>query len=356
MKKVIDMIRTIWDFGFVHRAHWLDNMSVTAVICERDTHDITRLTIESLLRFYPDLPIVVVDGGSNDETLPYLNIQAFKHPNIKIWRRGGRNGHGDMLHEAIVDHVSTRYVLLLDSDVIVKRGGWIEVMLEEFRKGRLTGMPIYGLGSLMLVTNSGDGCGEPKDDNDVLRYVHPSCSIIDRSIYSTMAPFVEHGAPLVYNMQEAQRRGLRVEYFPVDRYVMHLSGASWTEPRTIWRNDGDVLSRPFITFIVAPGVDLNMFMDMRSRDYDMVMLGQPQSDHVVIHFDKDYHVNNSLYQLRFRVQGEYIAEIGVGNMLPRTTIEDVRDISITTDYPAEIEVYGVTFIRRSLWQQREALL
>lgn len=356
MSKVIDMIRTIWDFGFVHRAYWSDKMSVTAVICERDTHDITRLTIESLLRFYPDIPIVIVDGGSNDETLPYLRVQAFKHPNIKIWERKGHNAHGDMLHEAITDHVSTKYVLLLDSDVIVRRGGWIEEMVDIMNKSRLTGAPIYGIGSLMLVTNSGDGCGSPKDDSDVLRYVHPSCSIIDRQTYLTMAPFTEHGAPLVYNMQDAQRRGLRVEYFPVDRYVMHLSGASWCVPRTIWRNDGDIMSRPFVTFIVAPDVDMNMFMNMTSRDYDMVMLGQPQSDHVIIHFDKDYHVSNSLYQLRFRVQGEYVVEVTNEAVIDPEFITIAKNGSHVLDYPNEIEVLGVKLVKRSLWQQREALL
>jgi len=354
--KVIDMIRVTWDYGFVHRIYWLDKMSVTAVICERDTHDVTRLTIESLLRFYPDLPIVIVDGGSTDETLPYLRVQAFKYPNIKIWERGGRNGHGDMLHEAIMDHVSTRYVLLLDSDVIVRRGGWIEQMVEIMNKGKVTGMPIYGLGSLMLVSDEDDACGPPKGGSDTLKYIHPSCSIIDRSTYLTLPPFIEHGAPLVYNMREAQRRGLRVEYFPIDRYVMHLEGASWKEPRTIWRDDSGTMSRPFITFIIAPGVGLNMFMNMTSRDYDMVMLGQPQSDHVVIHFDKDYKVNNSLYQLRFRVQGEYVVDVTAETVICPEFINIAKNGSHAMDYPNEIEVLGVKLVKRSLWQQREALL
>ena len=59
------MIRPTWDFGDFHRNEWVKK-DITVIVCERDTADITRLCLESLLRFYPDIPILIIDGGSID--------------------------------------------------------------------------------------------------------------------------------------------------------------------------------------------------------------------------------------------------------------------------------------------------
>ena len=259
-----------------------------------------------------------------------------------------------MLHEAIIRYVRTKYVLLLDNDLIIKRGGWIEGMLD-----RMEGPfePIYAVGSLMLVTNSGDACGEPKDEKDILRYVHPSCSLIRLESYLRLEPFVEHGAPLVYNMQDAQRRGWIVEHYPVEKYVCHLSGASWTTPRTIWRDDMDVMTRPFFSIILDTNSlrVLDILYNQEEKDVEIVPIGLKTSESIHIFGIGPRIVDNHKYTSRFRVRGEYVtlaSEIYNWNWSELTAAK--REL-IRLGMPEEAELNGNKFIKRKLWQERSTL-
>lgn len=349
-RRKTDLVRPRWDYNEYHRNKWRD-MDVTAIMCEKDTDSITKLTIESLLRFYPDLPLLVIDGGSSDDSVMYLKRKAAAHPNIQLWERQERNGHGTMLDEGIRNYIRTKYVLLLDSDLLILRGGWLEEMLAAIKSE-----DIYAIGTLMQVSYSGDGCGEPKDDSDILRYTHPSCALIRVEQYLTMRPFVEHGAPLYANMQDAQDRRLRVEYYPVELYMAHLSGASWCDPRPIWINDMGITVRPFFTIIASEETDLPGLMGQIAGDFDIIPESrEPHKEKVVIH-DLDYfEVNNKLYQLRHRVTGDYICSTP-GKLPNDTFLKACKETLILEGMPEEKIIEGFTFTKRQLWQQRNALL
>lgn len=351
-EKVTPLIRPEWDFEEFHIQEWRKK-DVTIVMAERDTANVTKLCLESLFRFYPDIPVVIVDGGSQDDSINYVRFLQASKQNVCLWERFGRNGHGDMLNEGIRNYVETKYALIMDNDCIVRRGGWIEEMLQIMNT-----TDIYALGSLMLVTYQGDGCGDPADESDVLRYTHPSCSMIRLSEYLQLAPFVEHGAPLVHNMKEAQDKGKRIEYFPVEKYVMHLSGASWTNPyRTMWRDDFDVNLRPFITFIVRDTSNLIVLQRQADKDFDIVLAGTRGTDLIHIFNSGQKNVDNDLYPLRFKVQGEYVCELNlVSYGLDDYHVTNMKSKLIAAGLPDEIEINGMKIIKRKLWQSREAIM
>jgi len=346
------LIRPNWEYELYHRKVW-QNKGITVIMCERDTLDITRLALESLLTFYPDIPVLVIDGGSTDGTVQYIQRLCYKYPNITLWQREGRNGHGTMLDEGINTYIKTKYVLLMDSDVIVKRGGWIEMMLE-----RMNSEDIYAIGTLMQVTDSKDGIGEPINDGDILRYAHPSCSIIRRETYLTLPPFVEHGAPLVFNMQAAKEQGLRVEYFPIEYYCAHLSGASWVIPRTIWRNDMGVHTRPFVTFIIGRlqyhYIDELLLQD--DRDFDIALAGEMHSDLVAVHNEGEFEFSNRLFPLRHLVTGDYICVTPAPyTWFPPQLVSDAKKAALALNMPDEFVFGVILFIKRELWQVRDTL-
>ena len=351
------LIRPDWNYLKDHKEKWQVN-DITVVICERDTADVTKLCLESILRFYPDIMIRIVDGGSVDDSLNYVRMLKVKHPNIEVWERAGRNGHGTMLDGAIRGFIRTKYILLADNDIIINRGGWIEDMLAEMNRAELEGKPIYALGSMMVVTNSGDGCGPPKDDNDKLFYTHPSCSLIDRRQYLQLAPFVEHGAPLVYNMQDAQKRGLRVEYFPIEKYVSHLSGASWTTPyRTVWKNDMDVMIRPFFTFVIRKASEVVMLEHQIYKDFDIIMSDSPVQAKVHIFGVGNFDVDSGLFPIRFKVRGEYVCMFkGEPFPIPADHLYTVKQILTNQGLPDEYETDNIKIVKRKIWQSREAML
>lgn len=351
-------------FDFSHSKYHIDKWrekNITVLICQRNTLDLIKLSLESLLRFYPDIPILIMVGDSNDNSLQYLKYKSISHPNIKIVI--GKNttakftSHGVTMDVAIREHLTTRYVLLMDSDVIIERGGIIEDMLGVMRKSSDTPEELYAIGSIMLVTREGHACGPPKSDSDILRYAHPSFSIYDASKYKILnAPFVDHGAPCVYNMIEAEKLNLSVGYYPVDKYVSHLSGGSWTEPRTIWANDHNVPTRPIVTFIISNGDHIEKLKLQTDHDFDIVTTGNRQQRHLVIHGSAPVMVDNYLCDIRNNVIGEYVCVLPHDlNVIQPNFVKSIKDSVVDNRMPDEINVGGLNCVKRTLWQRRDSL-
>jgi len=371
MEQQIAMTRPSFTDEEYHRELWRSK-DITVLICQRKTPDLIRLSLESLLSFYPDIPVLIVDGDSQDESVLYLRLKALLNPNVKVWERPHTTGsqhtsHGGTMHEALSDQIKTKYVLILDSDIIVDRGGWIEQMLEQMARCNL-----YAIGSLMLVSRENEAILGPKDENDVLRYAHPSCSLFDREkyieisdTYTEWKPTMQkirnaasdHGSPLVWNMMGAAQLNYAVEYYPVDRYVSHLSGASWQEIPTIWPDGHNVKIRPFVTFII----DKNLPMDgagWHDQDFDIVTLAWPLDRKLVVHGENPFDLGsfNQTYMRRFEVSGEYVCEIWrTGQLIQGHAIENAKLLCIELEAPDKFIYGGCTFIRRQLWQRRNCL-
>lgn len=344
-----ELVRPEWKHEDFHFYRW-HQYDVTAVMCERDTLDITKITLESLLRFYPDLPILIIDGGSTDGSFEYVKLLELKYRSIRVWHRVGRNGHGTMLDEGIRKFITTKYFLLLDSDLMVHRGGWLEDMLMEIGQKNL-----YAIGTLMLVGESKEACGPPNDEADTLKYIHPSCGLFRTNVYLSLSPFIEHGAPLVNNMVDAKRKGLKVGYYPIEKYVSHLSGASWCDPRPIWRDDMDSISRPFFTFIARESITIDFLKVQSMRDFEIVIpYNIKHREKIFIHNLGYKEINNDVYLLRHKVHGEYIVEDN--KEYDKTIdIEEIKRTLIAVDLPDEYIKGELKFIRRTLWQKRDCL-
>lgn len=338
---------------------------VTVLICQNHTPDLIRLCIESLLTFYPTINIFVVNSTEEDESTTYLRYKEVRHENIKVWAREGDNSHGGSMHDAIVDHITSKYVLTLDSDTITKRGGWIELMVDKIIDN------VFAIGTLNLTTRSNDAVGNPINDEDILKYAHPSCSIYDRDIYLTLSAdreivsdandvmcrpqFCNHGSPCWSMMKAAEIKGYEVLGFPIENYVMHLSGASYTEPRTVWDNDFGVFVRPFVTFITN-----GFYVWQTDSDFDIVQLSDPKIGDFVS-FNKDssnvlpLKVNNRLFKNRLRITGDYVCVIPDDTTtMPISLVEELRQEIIKWPDRLSIEIDGFTFYTREYYQSKIA--
>lgn len=348
----VDLVRP---FG-IDKDYWIKywiEKEITVLICQRQTPDLIKLTLSSLLQFYPDIPIIVVDGDSQDDSTIYLRYMAAKHSNIKVWERIGlRHSHGETLDQALRSHIKTKYCLMMDSDVITERGGWIEGMLKQFEDDP----KLYATGTRMLVTRDGQACGAPKDRNDVLMYAHISTAIYHVPTYLTLKPAVDHGAAFCHNMTDAERKGFNIGYFPVDKYLSHLSGGSWCVPRTIWKNDFDVYLRPFVTFICTNENQLTELSAQTDHDFNIVTRGAFIDDNFVIHGAEPFHVSNYLYDIRFKVNGEYICLLNESvNNLDADTVRKIKLLAIEMGAPDEMNFGGLELFERKFWQRTKAI-
>lgn len=347
--EVVEMIRPF----YLHKNE-ISPKDVTVVICQGNKRSLTELCLGSLLRFYPDIDVLVVNGSPfDDDSTSYLKLMALKHPNVRVLEWSKTNSHGIMMDTSIRNNVSNEYVLLMDNDTIVERGGWIDPMVEQLKADA----NMFATGTVMIVSRSNDSCGIPKDEDDLLRHAHPSCSIIKRSMYLGFRGATNHGAPLCYTMEDAKLNGRTIGSFPVDKYVSHLSGASWTNPRTIWNDDHDVLKRPFITFIVSDPVHLSLLAQQTDHDFDIVTLGQPIVDSVIVHDGKPLkNVNNRLFDLRMRIVGEYVCQLpNTLTSLPSGYVSELRKHVINQLLPDRIYVDEIEAVKRIVWQSKDCM-
>jgi hypothetical protein len=326
----------------------------TVLICAGSgSRMITQLTLESLLRFYPDISVLIVNGAPDEFDLTtYLEFMSLVYKNVKVWNRGGVNSHGDMMNDAIKTMITDEYILLMDNDNITIRGGFIEPMIEQLQEGYT-----LGTGALMLVTRSNEACGAPEDESDILRYIHPSCGMIRRSIYIQLAPFKNHGAPCVFTMLDAELKGIKVKGYPIANYTCHLSGASWCD--TIWMNDHDIWTRPFMSFIVSNERQAKELEKQCDHDFDIHSLG-PKSDALIIMHDggmEKRKIQNRLYDLRFRVKGYYVCYLNetIG-LIDRAFVRTCREQAVRESKPELLDVWGVRLVERKRWQYEDCLM
>jgi glycosyltransferase involved in cell wall biosynthesis len=197
--------------------------SVTALVVNYKTLELTQRCIQTLVTHYPLLPIVLIDNGSGDASSAFIAQVASEHENVRSHMNARNLYHGPALDQGM-RLADTPYVLTLDSDCEILDGGFIESMLREFDDPAL-----YALGELRYKNRFGYTYGywysEPRAG--WIPYVHPYAMLVDRGKYLDLPPFVHHGAPCIKNMRGARRAGYSVRHFPIYDFVRHhLRGTS----------------------------------------------------------------------------------------------------------------------------------
>ncbi len=340
------------EFDVDYQRNAWSNYPVTVLICQRQTKQMTQLCLESLLRFYPDIKIVIVDGDSQDDSTLYLKYKALTNPNITIFERTGRtHSHGETMDDAIRKYVDTEFVVTLDSDVIVNRGGWIQGLHHEFLKDPT----VYAAGSLMLVTRENYAIGPPKDESDVLRYAHPSCSMYHVPRYKAMAPFADHGAPCCYNMIDAANNGFKIAAFPIDKFVSHRMGSSWVkEHKIVWPHDYNVPLRPFITFVGSSVNQMKVLAYQKDKDFNIVISGANTQIRIWETTTRD--IDNPYYDIRFAVTGEYVVVFDNLTSISDDLVTEIKQVVIDNGAADVIPNNdGFSIFKREYFQEKIAL-
>jgi hypothetical protein len=104
--------------------------------------------------------------------------------------------------------------LILDSDIVVRRGGFVEAMLRALESTPQS----YAVGRRTWMNRRGFDVPESPG---AVPYIRPICMLLRRPLYLTLPPFTRHGAPCLANMRAAHRRGLQLLPFPVEDYITH---------------------------------------------------------------------------------------------------------------------------------------
>ncbi|MCE3237182.1 MAG: glycosyltransferase [Gammaproteobacteria bacterium] len=127
----------------------LNQAKVTIVIPHYKTLELTKLCLR-LLRKHTDInqaEILVIDNGSQDASTDYLKTLSWINLLIRDTTLDPTpwESHGNALNEAIAQ-VNTPYMLVIHTDTLVKKQGWLDFLLRH-----IEGHPLVaGVGSWKL--------------------------------------------------------------------------------------------------------------------------------------------------------------------------------------------------------------
>lgn len=204
---------------------------VTVIMVCYNTKDLARKAYESVRKFYPDISMIIVDNSDrNDPCTDY--VAMLKSGKTRVIRPGRNIGHGPGMDTGI-RNVGTRYALLMDSDVVIRRD-CISAMIKNMGDGT------FGVGKIVHVSRWGNSEGKPAYMNPkaikyyayygkpgrkhTIPYLHPYFHLINVEKYRKLKPYVHHGAPCVLTMLDLYNKGRSrrvLVNFPVEKYVAH---------------------------------------------------------------------------------------------------------------------------------------
>lgn len=148
-------------------------------------------------RTYYSNPVTIIDGSSADL---YRDIEAVckNYTNVSFIHFDYNIHHGPGMAWAFQNLQLTGPVLVIDSDICVLRGGFLESMY-----GALT-PEMYGVGSISYV-NEGGFDVDYRDG--AIRYLHPACMLCNIDVVLRWPMPTKHGAPLTEPMLAIHRAG-----------------------------------------------------------------------------------------------------------------------------------------------------
>ena len=206
-------------FGSPANCHFIDmkdTLAVTVVIINYKTPELLDQALGSMRKFYPAIQVLLIDNGSCDEKNPGVMMDwRSRFPQQTELLFNSHNLHHGPAIDQAMHHATSPFVLLLDSDCEVLRGGFIEEMVQL----AVTSPLHYAVGKRVWMDRRGFDL--PSATAGAIPYVRPICILIRRATYLTLPKAKRHGAPLLANMREAARRGFLLVDFPVGEYVFH---------------------------------------------------------------------------------------------------------------------------------------
>lgn len=188
---------------------------VTVVTVNHKTLRYTTLCMQSLRRYYPKVPVVLIDNGSGDRSTEYIRALSEQDPCVECILNALNLTHGPALHQG-AGLARTPYLFTLDSDCEIRAGGFLERMLKLFDEDPL----LYALGQKVLVNAA--GVKHPSGDKSKLNFcIRPWAMLVDREKYLQLPSFKYQGSPTVANAWAALGRGWKLVDFPVGRFIRH---------------------------------------------------------------------------------------------------------------------------------------
>ncbi|HUX57066.1 MAG TPA: glycosyltransferase [Bacteroidales bacterium] len=166
---------------------------ITVLTVHYNTPDLLDRLLSGFRRFY-DLPCWVVDG-SDQAHFEQIKGYADKYK-VSIFHFDYNIHHGPGMAYGI-QNIETDQIMLLDDDLIIHNGGFIEDLQSKLRPD------CYGIGAVYM--------GNRKDnDTEGINYLHPACALINRNIALQYPLPSLYQSPMMAPMRYMHERGIMI--------------------------------------------------------------------------------------------------------------------------------------------------
>ncbi len=187
-------------------------MKLTTVIINYQTPDLLKTAVTSFKKYYPKVPLLIVDNGSKDNSVDEINKLIELSENVSAHFLDENIFHGPAMDLAAKLLVDTDYIFFLDSDTETLKAGFIEMAIEQLDKKEEN---IYGVGEFITVNKRGF---KSQMGMDILMTPH---MFLNRKMYVKLAPFKHHGQPTLDNFKSAYKNGFKLINMPISEYIFH---------------------------------------------------------------------------------------------------------------------------------------
>ena len=190
------------------------------VTVSHNTISLLRDAVESVRKFHPDLPLIIVDGSDvNDPCRQYA--VSLHSPLTTVVTAQGNIGHGKGMHLAI-GMCKTRFALIFDSDIVMVKSP-VQQMLDMMEPDT------YGIGYTEKTAYDGFEYGaKPEHNRQPYMYMlHPFFHLLQISEYRKFHPYVHHGAPCYLAALDIHKKGLTDKIIKVFPGLGHTAGKGW---------------------------------------------------------------------------------------------------------------------------------
>ncbi len=169
---------------------------IPVIAVSYNTPGLVKTLLETFRAHYSN-KFYIIDG-SNQENAQQIGLVCQQFDNVEFIHFDYNIHHGPGMAWAFQNLPLSGPVLVIDSDVVVVRGGFIESMLAELKPGD------YGVGNVYPVNEEGF---DMPDDAVGIQYLHPACMLCNIDVVRQWPMPIRHGAPMFPTMKAIHNAG-----------------------------------------------------------------------------------------------------------------------------------------------------
>ena len=210
---------------------------ITGITVCQNTKEFMQRAYESVRRFHPDMPIIIIDGSDADDPCA-VYVKGLESTLTTVIQPGYNIGHGNGMCMGI-DMARTSHALIFDSDIEMLKSP-VDAMMAMMEPDT------FGVGYTELTAPDGfewgarSASGDVHDKGEPMKMLHPYFHLINIANYRKFHPYVHHGAPCYLTALDIHKHGLSDKIIKEFPGLGHSSGKGWVwvgEPREYIRHD-----------------------------------------------------------------------------------------------------------------------